>query len=158
MRRPFRAGNRRLLGFGAEHAAGPPQNERVVPGEAGTPTPEDQCAGILARHKHLTPQDYQRIVLGNPEKQVQLFLESFWIDKVRAGDRFLVRDAEILRKIGIGKVVWISDYVGARDFRTEDSLERLDTKNPQAILQLEEATPITLGKIVLCERQPVATK
>jgi len=50
MRRPFRAGNRRLLRFGAEHAAGPPQNERVVRGEAGTPTPEDQCAGILARH------------------------------------------------------------------------------------------------------------
>jgi multidrug resistance efflux pump len=108
--------------------------------------------------EHLTPQDYQRIVLGNPEMQVRLFLESFWIDKVRVGDRFLVRDAEIPRKIGIGKVVWISDYVGARDFRTEDSLERLDTKYAQAILQLEKATPITLGKIVLCERQPVETK
>jgi multidrug efflux pump subunit AcrA (membrane-fusion protein) len=111
--------------------------------------------------ENLTPQDYQRIVLGNPEKQVRLFLESFWIDKVRLGDRFLVRDAEIPRKIGIGKVVWLSDYVGARDFRTEDSLERLDTKYAQAILQLEKvekATPITLGKIVLCERQPVETK
>jgi len=103
--------------------------------------------------EHLTPQDYQRIVLGNPEKQVRLFLESFWIDKVRVGDSFLVRDAEILRNIGIGKVVSVSDYVGARDFRTEDSLERLDTKYAQAILQLEDATPIALGKIVLCERQ-----
>ena len=108
--------------------------------------------------EHLTPQDYQRIVLGNPEKQVRLFLESFWIDKVRAGDRFLVRDAEILGQIGVGKVVWVSDYVGARDFRTEDSLERLDTKYAQAILQLEEATPITLGKIVLCERQHAEAK
>jgi hypothetical protein len=108
--------------------------------------------------EHLTPQDYQRIVLGNPQKQVRLFLESFRIDKVHVGNRLLVRDAEILRKIGIGKVVWISDYVGARDFRTEDSLERLDTKYAQAILQLEEATPITLGKIVLCERQHVETK
>jgi multidrug efflux pump subunit AcrA (membrane-fusion protein) len=108
--------------------------------------------------EHLTPQDFERIVLGSPEKQVRLFLESFWIDKVRVGDRFVVRDAEILRNLGIGKVVWVSDYVGARDFRTEDSLERLDTKYAQAILQLEEATSITLGKIVLCERQQVESK
>jgi len=103
--------------------------------------------------EHLNPQDYQRIVLGKAEKQVRLFLESFWIGKVREGDRFLVRDAETLREIGPGKVVSISDYVGARDFRTDDSLERLDTKYAQAILQLETAAPVPLGKVVLCERQ-----
>lgn len=108
--------------------------------------------------EHLNPQDYQRIVLGKPEKQVRLFLESFWIDKVRAGDRFLVRDAETLREVGLGKVVSVSDYVGARDFRTDDSLERLDTKYAQAILHMEAATPVALGKIVLCERQQVGTK
>ena len=108
--------------------------------------------------EQLNPQDYQRIVLGKPEKQVRLFLESFWIDKVRAGDRFLVRDAETRREVGLGKVVSVSDYVGARDFRTDDSLERLDTKYAQAILQLEGATPVGLGKVVLCERQHVATK
>jgi multidrug resistance efflux pump len=108
--------------------------------------------------EHLTPQDYQRIVLGNREKQVRLFVESFWMDRVRTGDRFIVHDAETLRKIGAGKVVWVSDYVGARDFRTEDSLERLDTKYAQAVLQLEEAAPVALGKIVLCELQRAATK
>jgi multidrug efflux pump subunit AcrA (membrane-fusion protein) len=100
--------------------------------------------------EQLNPQDYQRIVLGKPEKQVRLFLESFWIDKVRAG--------ETLREVGLGKVVSVSDYVGARDFRTDDSLERLDTKYAQAILQLEGATPVPLGKVVLCERQRVGTK
>jgi multidrug efflux pump subunit AcrA (membrane-fusion protein) len=108
--------------------------------------------------EQLNPQDYQRIVLGKPEKQVRLFLESFWIDKVRVGDRFLVRDAETLRQVGLGKVVSVSDYVGARDFRTDDSLERLDTKYAQAVLQLESATSVALGKVVLCERQQVGVK
>ena len=107
--------------------------------------------------EQLTPQDYQRIVLGKSEKQVRLFLESFWIDKIRVGDRFLVRDAETLRQVCSGKVVLVSDYVGARDFRTDDSLERLDTKYAQAILQLDEAASIPIGKVVLCERQHVET-
>ena len=105
--------------------------------------------------EQLNPQDYQRIVLGRPEKQVRLFLESFWTDKVRVGDRFLVRDTETLRQVGLGKVTSVSDYVGARDFRTDDSLERLDTKYAQAILQFEGAASVALGKVVLCERQPV---
>lgn len=108
--------------------------------------------------EQLNPQDYQRIVLGKAEKQVRLFLESFWIDKVHIGDRFLVRDAETLQKVGIGKVVSVSDYVGARDFRTDDSLERLDTKYAQAILQLEEPRLIKLGNVVLCEHQNLDTK
>jgi hypothetical protein len=75
------------------------------------------------------------------------------MDKVCVGNLFMVRDAETLRDVGVGKVVSISNYVGARDFRTDDSLERLDTKYAQAVLKLEEATSITIGKIVLCERQ-----
>ena len=103
--------------------------------------------------EHLTPQDYQRIVIGKPLKQVRLFVESFWLDKVRKGDGFQVQDAETMRNIGFGKVVAISEYVGARDFRTEDSLERLDTKYAQAILQVEGAATVPLGKLVLCVRE-----
>jgi multidrug efflux pump subunit AcrA (membrane-fusion protein) len=101
----------------------------------------------------LAPQDYQRIVLGKREKQIRIFVESFWLDKVHVGDRFTVRDGETLRDIGEGTVIDISEYVGARDFRTEDSLERLDTKYAQAILQMEGNTDIPLGKLVLCERK-----
>jgi hypothetical protein len=43
--------------------------------------------------------------------------------------------------------------VGARDFRTEDSLERLDTKYAQAILQVEGAATVPLGKLDLCVRE-----
>jgi len=102
--------------------------------------------------EQLTPQDYKRIVIGKPEKQVRLFVESFWLDKIRIGDVFQVQDAETMRNIGFGKVVAVSEYVGARDFRSEDTFERLDTKYAQAILQVEEAASVPLGKLVLCMR------
>jgi len=103
--------------------------------------------------EQLTPQDYPRIVLGKSAKQVRLFIESFWIDKFRVGDRYVVRDAETRRKVGSGEVVSVSDYVGARDFRTDDSLERLDTKYAQAVLQLDAAAAVRIGTVVICERQ-----
>jgi multidrug efflux pump subunit AcrA (membrane-fusion protein) len=102
--------------------------------------------------EYLTPQDVQRIVIGKRQKQIRLFVESFWISKVAVGDRFAAYDAEDLRYLGEGKVVYVSAYSGARDFRTEDTLERLDTKYVQAILQLEDAVESPLGSLVLCER------
>lgn len=100
----------------------------------------------------LTPQDYQRIVLGERQKQIRIYVESFWLDKVHVDDLFVVRDGETLRLIGEGRVVEVSEYVGARDFRTEDSLERLDTKYAQAILHMDNNMDVPLGKLVLCER------
>jgi len=103
--------------------------------------------------EQLTPQDYTRIVIGKSEKQVRLFVESFWLNKVRMGDVFQVQDAETMRNIGFGKVVAVSEYVGARDFRSEDTLERLDTKYAQAILHVDGAASVPLGKLVLCVRE-----
>jgi len=102
--------------------------------------------------EQLTPQDYRRIVIGRPEKQVRLFVETFWLDKVRVGDVFEVQDADTRRNIGSGKVVAVSEYVGSRDFRSEDTFERLDTKYAQAILEMEHAASVPLGKLVLCVR------
>ena len=39
--------------------AGLPQNERVVQGETGTPTPDDQSAGILARRRSSAPNVFE---------------------------------------------------------------------------------------------------
>ncbi|MGB9624239.1 MAG: efflux RND transporter periplasmic adaptor subunit [Phycisphaerae bacterium] len=100
----------------------------------------------------LTPQDASRIVLGPREKQVRLFVEVFWLSRVRPGDRFTVRDAESLALIGEGRVAEVLPYVGPRDFRTEDRLERLDTKYGQAILLLEADCDSSIGLLVLCER------
>lgn len=100
----------------------------------------------------ITPEDYERIIIGKIQKQVRLFIESFWIDKINLGEKFIVKDAETNREIGKAKVVYIAEYVGARDFRTEDSLERIDTKYAQAIVEFEKAEPIKIGKLVVCEK------
>ncbi len=101
----------------------------------------------------LTPQDYSRIVLGERQKQIRMYVESFWLGKIRVGDLYQVRDGETLERIGAGKVIEVSQYVGARDFRTEDSMERLDTKYAQAILYMDNGSDMPLGKLVLCERK-----
>ena len=100
----------------------------------------------------ITPQDYGRIVIGRNEQQVRLFVETFWRARVQPGDRFLVRDAETRREVGEGVVREVSPYVGTRGFRTEDRLERLDTKFAQAVLELKATEPLPLGLLVLCER------
>jgi len=107
--------------------------------------------------EQLTPQDYQRIVIGRPEKQVRVFVESFWLDRVRVGQAFRVQDAETLRTVGSGRVVAVSDYVGARNFRSEDAFERLDTKYAQAVLHMEGAASVPLGKLVVCVREDQAS-
>jgi multidrug resistance efflux pump len=105
----------------------------------------------------LAAQDYTRIVLGEKRKQVRMYVESYWFGKIRKGDRFLIRDGETLERIGEGTVTEVSPYVGVRDFRTEDSLERLDTKYGQAIVGLDHHMDLPLGQLVLCERK-LATK
>ena len=102
--------------------------------------------------EQLTPQDYERIVVGRNERQVRLFVETFWLDRVKPGQRYRARDSETLRVLGEGEVIEVSPYVGARGFRTEDRLERLDTKYAQAILRLETTNSLPLGLQVLCER------
>jgi membrane fusion protein (multidrug efflux system) len=102
--------------------------------------------------EQLTPQDYPRIVLGKRQKQIRIYVESFWMDRLHVGDRLMVRDGETLLHLGDGEVIAVSEYVGARDFRTDDALERLDTKYGQAILLMKENADIPLGKLVICER------
>jgi len=77
--------------------------------------------------------------------------------KVRPGDRFLVRDAEILGQIGVGKVVWVSDYVGARDFRTK-TLSNGSTPSMPSHSSIGRSDTNYACKIVLCERQHAETK
>lgn len=102
--------------------------------------------------EYITPQDNQRIIIGDKRKQIRLFIESFWFYNVKVGDVFDVYDAENLKYLGRGKIVYISPYSGARDFRTEDAFERLDTKYTQAILHLKELFDHPLGSLVLCVR------
>ncbi len=102
--------------------------------------------------EQLTPQDYRRIILGRPDKQVRLFVEAFWFGRIKVGDRFVVKTADNLQEVGLGEVVEIVPYMGERDFRTEDRLERLDTKYLQTILRLETTQDLPLGLQVVAER------
>jgi len=102
--------------------------------------------------EQLAPQDYVRIVVGHEEKQVRLFVETFWLGRVETGQRFRVCEVDTLKEIGTGSVVSVSPYVGARDFRTEDRLERIDTKYAQAVLKLDGLPETPIGMQVVCER------
>jgi HlyD family secretion protein len=97
----------------------------------------------------LTPQDYRKIILGNQAKQVRLFVEVFWRDRLRLGDKLLIKNAENLEALGIGEVVELAPYVGARDFRSEDPLERLDTKYMQVIVKLPPDIQAPIGLQVI---------
>ncbi|GAK55580.1 possible ABC transporter component [Candidatus Vecturithrix granuli] len=102
--------------------------------------------------EQLTPQDYARIVIGKHERQVRMFIETFWLNRVQIGQRFIVKEAETLLDVGTGTIISMSPYVGARDFRTEDKLERLDTKYGQAILRLDSNITTPIGMQVMCEK------
>ena len=102
--------------------------------------------------EQLLPQDYARIVVGPAEKQVRVFVEAFWRGKVAQGQAYRLRDTETGSEIGTGTVREILPYVGSRDFRTDDALERLDVKYAQAILVLDAAPDVPIGLLVMCEQ------
>ena len=97
-----------------------------------------------------TPQDYRRFVLGSPDKQVRLFVETFWRDRFHVGQQLIVRDAESQETIGKGTIQQLLPYVGARDFRSEDPLERIDVKYQQVIAHID-ARDVPMGLLVECE-------
>ncbi len=101
--------------------------------------------------EQLTPQDYSRIVLGSHEKQVRMFVEAFWRDRIKIDEKVLVKDGTTLNIIGKGTVVSVLPYMGARDFRTEDPLERTDTKYQQVIVTFDSFYDVPIGLLVQCE-------
>jgi multidrug efflux pump subunit AcrA (membrane-fusion protein) len=92
--------------------------------------------------------DNTRIILGPPQRQVRLFVEVFWMDRIRVGSRYELSNVETGEKVGFGTVITVTQYVGRRDFRTEDAQERLDTKYQQVVLSLNPGS-LTQPKIGL---------
>ncbi len=99
----------------------------------------------------LTPQDFRKIILGSQEKQVRLFVEVFWQDRLRLGEKLTIKNAETSKTIGAGEIIDLAPYVGSRDFRSEDPLERLDTKYFQVIVKLPPNTQAPIGLQVIGE-------
>ncbi|MCX5903729.1 MAG: efflux RND transporter periplasmic adaptor subunit [Proteobacteria bacterium] len=86
----------------------------------------------------LAAGDNTRIILGAKNLWVRLFVESYWLDRVKPGSQYKVYNSETSKLIGSGKVLFALPYVGRRDFRTEDSQERFDTKFQEVVLALDD--------------------
>ncbi|MEI6126550.1 MAG: efflux RND transporter periplasmic adaptor subunit [Pseudomonadota bacterium] len=96
--------------------------------------------------------DSSRIIIGSPDVWVRLSVESFWKDKVKAGAECKVYDSETREYLGTGKVISRTQYMGRRNFRTEDLQERFDTKFQEVVLELKpEKKNIPLGLSVVAE-------
>jgi RND family efflux transporter MFP subunit len=104
----------------------------------------------------LAAGDNTRIILGGKDLWVRLFVESYWLDRVKPGSQYKVYNSETNKLIGAGKVIFALPYVGRRDFRTEDSQERFDTKFQEVVLALDDrqsdATPIGLSVMAVLEK------
>ena len=98
----------------------------------------------------LSAGDNTRIILGAPDLWVRLFVEAYWKDRVTLGSEFSIYNSETDEQIGVGKVIFKAPYMGRRNFRTEDSQERFDTKFQEVVLELissKEDVPIGLSVI-----------
>jgi hypothetical protein len=103
----------------------------------------------------LAAGDNTRIILGGKDLWVRLFVESYWLDRVKPGSQYKVYNSETNKLIGAGNVLFALPYVGRRDFRTEDSQERFDTKFQEVVLALEDTqseAPIGLSVMAVLEK------
>jgi multidrug efflux pump subunit AcrA (membrane-fusion protein) len=100
----------------------------------------------------LAAGDNTRIIIGPTDLWVRMYVESFWVGRVKEGARYKVYDAETNDYVGLGTVIQRNPYLGGRDFQSDDLQERFDTKFQEVILRLEpEKENIPLGLNVMAE-------
>ena len=100
----------------------------------------------------LAAGDNTRIILGSKDLWVRLYVESFWVDRVKEGARYKVYDSETDEHVGVGTVIRRNPYLGGRNFQSDDLQERFDTKFQEVILRLEpQKKSIPLGLNVVAE-------
>lgn len=100
----------------------------------------------------LVAGDNTSIILGASGYQARLYVESFWLDRVREGTRLRLRDAESLAELGSATVVRRAPYLGTRQVRTEDNRVRLDVEVQEVIAELDDGTrELPIGLYVLAE-------
>jgi multidrug efflux pump subunit AcrA (membrane-fusion protein) len=91
--------------------------------------------------------DSSRIVLGAPGLQVRLYVEVFWIDRLKEDAYYKVYSAETRTFIGDGRIIHRSPYLSSKRLRTDDPLEKFDTQFQEVLLALtgmEKNVPIGL--------------
>ena len=98
----------------------------------------------------LAAGDDSKIIVGAARQQARMFVESFWLGRLRVGDEYKVSDSETGRELGTGRVVSLSPYVGGRTVRSEDTRERFDAEYQIAVMELD-AAGLPLGLNVVAE-------
>jgi len=98
----------------------------------------------------LAAGDDSKITLGSPRQQARMFVESFWLGRLKVGDSYRVVDSETGRELGTGRVASLSPYVGGRTVRTDDANERFDAEYQVVVMELETAG-LPLGLNVVAE-------
>jgi multidrug efflux pump subunit AcrA (membrane-fusion protein) len=90
------------------------------------------------------------IILGSGGLWVRLYVESFWIDRVRMGQAYDVLDSETGELLGSGEVISKTPYVGRKSFRNDEPGERFDTGYQEVVLKLDpmrSGIPIALSVV-----------
>lgn len=98
----------------------------------------------------LAAGDDSKITVGPTRQQARMFVESFWLGRLKVGDSYKVIDSETGRELGTGRVASMSPYVGGRTVRTDDVKERFDAEYQIAVLELD-TTGLPLGLNVVAE-------
>jgi multidrug efflux pump subunit AcrA (membrane-fusion protein) len=104
----------------------------------------------------LSSGDNTRIILGSADLWVRLFVEAYWKDTIDLDSRFKVYNSETDAYLGMGTVIYKAPYMGRRNFRTEDSQERFDTKFQEIVLLLSSegaAIPIALSVVAELQKE-----
>jgi multidrug efflux pump subunit AcrA (membrane-fusion protein) len=96
--------------------------------------------------------DNTRIIVGTQDLWVRLYVESFWVGRVKKYAQYKIYDSETGDYVGLGTVIRRYPYLGSRDFQSDDLQERFDVKFQVVILRLEpEKKYIPLGLNVVAE-------
>jgi RND family efflux transporter MFP subunit len=98
----------------------------------------------------LAAGDDSKITVGPARQQARMFVESFWLGRLKVGDSYKVIDSETGRELGTGRVVSMSPYVGGRTVRTDDVKERFDAEYQVVVLELD-AIGLPLGLNVIAQ-------
>ena len=98
----------------------------------------------------LAAGDDSKITVGATRQQARMFVESFWLGRLKMGDSYKVVNSETGRELGTGRVVSLSPYVGGRTVRTDDANERFDAEYQVVVLELDTAG-LPLGLNVVAE-------
>ena len=91
------------------------------------------------------------ILLGKPGLQARLYVEVFWIGRLKVDRTYTVYNSEIDEPLGTGRIVSQALALGPKKVQSEDPQEREDTNFQEVVMAVEPSRadiPIGLAVVV----------